>query len=213
MARFGLIVDLNRCTGCMTCVIACKQENLTRPGIQWNSVFELEDATVDHISYVRHACMHCDAPPCLEACAEDAISKRPDGIVMIDQKRCVGCGDCIDACPYGIPQLNPDKAYFPGKILPYEKNTAQHRIQLSGKASKCTLCAHRIDQGKKPVCVATCPSSAIIFGDLDDPESPIRKKLRESKQLLVSEGTHPKVSFIAPKNIIKLVEGKVAEFL
>ena len=93
MARYGLIVDLNICTGCMTCMLACKQENLTRPGIQWTKMLELESPTLDQITYVRQACMHCDDPPCVEACPSKAISKRADGIVLIDQKKCVGSRD------------------------------------------------------------------------------------------------------------------------
>jgi phenylacetyl-CoA:acceptor oxidoreductase subunit 1 len=94
MARYGIVVDLNRCTGCMTCVVACKQENLTRPGVWWNRVLELENESLDRITYLRYACMHCEDPPCVEACAVRAISKRVDGIVLIDHDRCVGAGDC-----------------------------------------------------------------------------------------------------------------------
>lgn len=211
MAKYGLIVDLNICTGCMTCVMACKQENLTKPGIQWNKVLELENPTLDQIVYVRQACMHCDNPPCVEACSAKAISKRADGIVLIDQKKCVGSKACIDACPYGVPRLNPKEEYFPGSILPYEKNVAPFRIQMAGKASKCTLCAHRVDRGKEPACVEGCPSKALIFGDLDDPKSAIRKRLWQSRQLLVEQGTHPKVSYIVPKNAFRPSEQRILE--
>ena len=73
MARYGMIVDLNKCTGCMTCVLACKQENLTGPGVFWNRILEIENETFDYIAYVRHACMHCDDPPCVGACSSGAI--------------------------------------------------------------------------------------------------------------------------------------------
>ena len=211
MARYGLIVDLNICTGCMTCVLACKQENLTRPGIQWAKILELENPALDRIAYVRKACMHCDDPPCLESCSAKAISKRADGIVLIDQKACVGCKDCVNACPYVVPRLNPEKEYFPGTALPYEKNAAPYRTQLAGKASKCTLCAHRVDKGKEPACVEGCPSKALTFCDLDDPKGPIRKGLGESRQLLAELGTHPKVSYIASKNAFKLTEERILE--
>lgn len=211
MARYGLIVDLNICTGCMTCVIACKQENLTRPGIQWAKMLELESPTLDQITYVRQACMHCDDPPCVEACPSKAISKRADGIVLIDQKKCVGSKNCIDACPYGVPRLNPKEEYFSGVSMPYERNAAPYRIQLAGKASKCTLCAHRIDKGKVPACVEGCPSNALLFGDLDDPKSEIRKRLWQSKQLLADQGSHPKVSYIVPKNAFRPSELRILE--
>jgi dimethyl sulfoxide reductase iron-sulfur subunit len=211
MARYGLIVDLNTCTGCMTCVLACKQENLTRPGVQWNRIMEIENATFDHITYMRHACMHCDDPPCVNACSSKAISKRADGIVLIDQKKCVGSRGCVDSCPYGVPRLNPKEEYFPGDTLPYEKNAPPFRVQIVGKATKCTLCAHRVDRGKEPACVEACPSKALIFGDLDDPKSAIRKRLWQSKQLLADQGTHPKVSFIIPRNLVKSSEQQIVE--
>jgi len=211
MARYGLIVDLNTCTGCMTCVLACKQENLTRPGVQWNRVLELENAALDHITYVRHSCMQCDDPPCMQNCPAKAITKRADGIVVIDQKKCIGCGGCVDSCPYGAPRLNTDQQYFPGETLPFEKDAAPFRVQLPGKSSKCTFCAHRIDQGKGPVCVESCPSKALTFGDLDDPQSAIRKKLWQSRQLLPKEGTHPKVSYVVPRNLVKSSEQRITD--
>jgi Fe-S-cluster-containing dehydrogenase component len=211
MARYGIIVDLNRCTGCMTCVLACKQENLTRPTIWWNKIFTLENISFDHITYVRHACMHCDDPPCVAACPVNAITKQENGIVLIDQKKCISSGECIKACPYGVIALNPDRDYFPGEKMPYEKTADAYRIQLPKKASKCTLCIHRIAVGKEPICVSGCPSKAMTFGDLDDPESPIRAKLWRSVQLMASKGTNPKVSYIAPRNLLKPTEQRIVE--
>ncbi|MGD9319900.1 MAG: 4Fe-4S dicluster domain-containing protein [Desulfobacteraceae bacterium] len=211
MARYGILLDLNRCTGCMTCVIACKQENLTRPGVWWNRVLELESESLDRIIYFRYACMHCDNPPCVEACPEHAIYKRPDGIVLIAQKKCQGHGECMKACPYGVIDVNPEQDYFPGQNLPFQGIEEAHRMHPPGKASTCTLCVHRIEQGKEPACVAECPSKVMVFGDLDDPGSPIREKLRKSEQLLASQGTHPKVSYIFPKNTSKKVEQRVME--
>jgi Fe-S-cluster-containing dehydrogenase component len=211
MARYGIIVDLNRCTGCMTCALACKEENLTRPSVWWNKIFEVENPSMDHITYLRHACMHCENPPCMASCPVNAISQRPDGIVLIDQKTCTGCGKCLKACPYGVISMNPEKNYFQGEQAPYEKTADGYRMQLPKKASKCTLCAHRIGQGKQPMCVSGCPSKAMTFGDLDDPASPIRKKLVQSVQLLPSKGTSPKVSYIVPKNLLKQAEKKVTE--
>jgi Fe-S-cluster-containing dehydrogenase component len=203
MARYGIVVDLNRCTGCMTCVIACKQENLTRPGVRWNRVLEYESRSLGRILYFRHACMHCDRPPCIEACPEHAISKRQDGIVLIDHEKCRGHGDCVTACPYGVIDINPMQDYFQGERLPFEGISGSHRVHPPGKASTCTLCVHRIEQGKKPTCVEACPSRAMVFGDLDDPYDSIQEKLRGSEQLLPSSGTRPKVFYIFPKGMSK----------
>ena len=121
MARYGIVVDLNRCTGCITCVVACKEENLTRPSVWWDKILEIENPSLDHITYLWHACMHCDNPPCVGACPAKAISKRQDGIVLIDQKVCNGCGDCIKACPYGVIAMNPTQNYFQGKRCPTKR--------------------------------------------------------------------------------------------
>ncbi|MDD5204787.1 MAG: 4Fe-4S dicluster domain-containing protein [Desulfobacterales bacterium] len=211
MARYGIIVDLNRCTGCMTCVLACKQENLTGPGIWWNKVFEVENEALDAVHYVRYACMHCDKPPCVEACPEKAIYKNADGVVLIDQEKCKGHGECIKACPYGVIEKNPSERYFPGPKLSFEEKSETFRIHHPGKAGKCTLCAHRIAEGREPACVAGCPSRAMIFGDLDDPESPIREKLWRSKFLLAGEKTDPKVSYVVPANFTEELEKRIVE--
>ena len=211
MARYGILIDLNRCTGCMTCVLACKQENLTRPKIWWNKILEIESDALDYPQFVRYACLHCDDPPCVTACPEKAIYKRPDGIVLIDHKKCKGHGECIPACPYGVIEKNPDEEYFPGVTLSAGEDTEAFRTHLPGKASKCTLCVHRVDEGREPACVVGCPSKVMTFGDLDDPDSPIREKLWKSKQLLESSGADPKVTYIIPRNLTEDLEQRVVE--
>jgi molybdopterin-containing oxidoreductase family iron-sulfur binding subunit len=193
----------------MTCVIACKEENLTRPGVWWNKVLQLEDETLQSILYFRYACMHCDNPPCVEACPEKAVYIHPDGIVLTDQDKCQGHGQCMDACPYGVIHMNPDREYFSGQSLPFQETSGAHRIHAPGKASTCTLCVHRIDQGREPACVTACPSKVMTFGDLDDPKSPIQDKLSNSEPLLASRETNPKVTYIIPKDLSKRIEERI----
>ena len=209
MAKYGIIVDLDRCTGCMTCVIACKQENLTRPTVWWNKILELESETLDEITYMRYACMHCENPPCLNACPHDAIYQRPDGIVLIDHESCDGCQACVPACPYGAIDINPDLDYFADQKLPFEEGKEPHRQHPPGKAGTCTLCVHRIEAGQAPICVSGCPSRAMIFGDCDDPDSLIHKKLGQSAPLLAAEGTHPKIRYICSDNLLKEIEARI----
>ncbi len=209
MARYGIVIDANRCTGCMTCVIACKQETLTRPGVWWNKVLDLESESLHRIIYFRFACMQCSNPPCMEACPEHAIYQRPDGIVLIDQEKCQGHGECVKACPYGLMDMNPGEEYFSGQVLPFERTREPRLVHPPGKASTCTMCAHRIDEGREPACVAGCPSKAMVFGDLDDPDSPIREKLLRSEPLLPSKGTDPKIFYIFPRNASKEAEERV----
>ena len=115
MTRYGIVVDLNRCVGCMTCVINCKEENLTRPGVWWNQILQVENEATDRITYVRYACMHCDDPPCAKACPNQAIYKRADGIILVDKEKCAGVGECMKACPYDVIIMTPDKDYFLGE--------------------------------------------------------------------------------------------------
>lgn len=210
MARYGMIVNVSLCTGCMTCVLACKQENLTGPGVQWCKVLQIENEETNSIIYARNACMHCDDAPCINACKSGAISRRKDSIVIIDQDRCQGDQDCVKTCPYGVISINSKETYF-DKPLPFEKNPVGYKAHQPGKASKCTLCVHRIDEGKLPICVEACQSQALIFGDLDDPNSEISKQIKESKTLLMNEGTKPKITYLTDDTNLKAIEQRVIE--
>lgn len=212
MAGYGLIVDAGRCSGCMTCVVACKQENLTGPGVFWNRVFQLEIGARNRISYFRYGCMHCDKPACAEACPEQAIYRRPDGIVLIDHQKCKGHGACVRACPYGVMDIDSGRQYFDGP-LPFETARDGYATPPPGKPSICTLCVHRVELGKEPACVEACPARALIFGDLEDPDSPIGKMVRRSGPLLPHKGLKPRVTYITEGNMLKLMEDKALERL
>jgi dimethyl sulfoxide reductase iron-sulfur subunit len=211
MARYGIVVDLNRCVGCMTCVINCKEENLTRPGVWWNQILQVENEPAQRITYLRYACMHCDDPPCAAACPNQAIHKRADGIVLVDKEKCAGAGECMKACPYDVIIMTPDKDYSAGEKAPYETAVAAHRIHTPGKASMCTLCYHRIDQGRQPACVAGCPSKAMIFGDLDDPDALIQLKRGRSQPMQAEAGSRPKVTYVFPEGLKDFIEKRVKE--
>ncbi len=159
MAQLGWSIDLGKCTGCGSCAIACKAENKTDPwhnqppdqttvtetrsdagypvhtSYRWVITRESGSYPSVSVDFVTTACNHCLDPACLKSCPVGAITKRDsDGIVLIDQSRCVGCKYCIFACPYGAPQYNAN----------------------TGKVEKCTFCVHRIDAGLEPACVTTC---------------------------------------------------------
>ncbi len=149
MGQLGWHVDLGRCTGCHSCAISCKTENNTPLGTDWRQVITQEGGTYPNPKriFVTMACFHCEKPSCLKACPVDAITKRAsDGIVTIDQDKCVGCKRCAWACPYGAPRLNEE----------------------TEKVEKCTFCIHRIDAGLKPACVTTCVGDALNFGEISD---------------------------------------------
>ncbi len=149
ISQKNIFVDLKYCIGCRACEVACKQENNIPVGIKWINVVKIGPRIVEdklQMDFVPMRCRHCAKPPCVDACPETAISKRPDGIVLIDQELCTGCMVCAEACPFGSIQLNPE----------------------TKSAQKCTLCVHLVDAGREPACVHTCPSKCLYFGDIND---------------------------------------------
>jgi Fe-S-cluster-containing dehydrogenase component len=145
MKDLSLIIDEESCWGCKTCEVACKQEMKTRDGVKLIRV--LEDSphqTGDRLDFVFRVkrCRHCEVPPCAEACPEAAITKRDDGIVVLEYDRCTGCRSCIDECPYGAIDFDGAK----------------------GVARKCNLCHHRVDKGLLPACADNvCLAHCIHF--------------------------------------------------
>lgn len=170
MARYGLVVDVEKCTGCHSCFLACKDEftgndylpiSVGQPknGHKWLNLKEVEQGfgTKIKVDYIPIMCQHCEDAPCI-AVSNGAIYRREDGIVIIDPEKAKGCKEIVNACPYGAIFWNQ------------EKNLPQ----------KCTMCAHMLDNGEKmPRCVEACPTGALVFGDLDDKNSEISKLLAE----------------------------------
>jgi molybdopterin-containing oxidoreductase family iron-sulfur binding subunit len=200
MPRYGMVIDLRRCVGCHTCTIACKVENSTGPDIFWAKVSDEEEGTYPLVRrrFLPRLCMHCQDPPCVEVCPTDASHQRKDGIVLIDYDKCVGCGYCIVACPYGARSRNGEmRGYFGDQLIPNEKlGYAKHQV---GVTEKCTFCAHRVETGEAPACVQICIAKARIFGDLDDPQSEVRQLIqtRRGNRLLTEMGTEPSVYYLS----------------
>lgn len=138
-------------------------------------------------------CNHCTNPPCVRVCPTKATFKREDGIVMMDMHRCIGCRFCMAGCPYGSRSFNW------GDPRPYIKNTnPTYPTRMKGVVEKCTFCTERLAEGKFPACVEACQSGALVFGDLENPESEVRKLLREHHTIRrkPSLGTGPNVYYI-----------------
>lgn len=144
----GFFIELDRCTGCRACQVACKTQNQVEVGPLWRRVTEIESGKYPSVAITNLSlsCMHCAKPACAAVCPTGAISKRSeDGIVVVDQTKCIGCRYCAFACPFGAPQFGS-----------------------SGLMQKCDLCLERTAQGKDPACVATCTTKALHSGTMEE---------------------------------------------
>jgi molybdopterin-containing oxidoreductase family iron-sulfur binding subunit len=199
--KYAMVIDLHKCVGCNACTVACKQENATAPGVFWTRVrqYEVGSYPLGRLRFLPLGCMHCQKAPCLESCPTGATFRRQDGLVLIDYSKCIGCQYCIMACPYEARTYSAGgpREYFTGQGFTQveEAGAGGHS---RGTVEKCTFCAHRLDQGKEPACVATCAAEARIFGDLDDKDSEVARLVADglAKPRLEELGTSPLVFFI-----------------
>lgn len=153
--RYGFVIDPARCIDCRACLVACRAQWNTPEGNTriWVHATGVRGQFPDlSQQFIPSQCHHCSDAPCLEACPTGATYRRDDGIVVIDEEACIGCGLCVNACPYGARFYNAEK----------------------GTADKCSACFTRVDRGEAPACVATCVGGARMFGDLNDPDSEVR---------------------------------------
>ncbi|MDY4162783.1 MAG: DMSO/selenate family reductase complex B subunit [Sutterella sp.] len=185
MTQKGFFIDLTRCAGCRTCSVACADLNNTPVGLNLRRVIEFEGGSWKKSAegtwrqdvfayYVSVGCNECADPACVKVCPTKAHFKRAeDGLVVIDQEKCIGCGMCARACPYGVPQLDAKR----------------------GKMLKCDGCVARTSRGMMPVCVESCPERALEFGDIDE--------LRRKHGLVDSVAPLPDAGITRPSIVIK----------
>ena len=176
--RWAMIVDLRRCVGCQSCSVSCAVENALPDG-SFRTVasdYEVVREGRPRRAVVPRLCNHCASPACTTVCPTGATYKRADGVVVVNNTRCVGCAACVQACPYDGRFIHP----------------------LTRTADKCTWCAHRIDRGLLPACVETCVGGARVFGDLNDPASAVSRLDREGplQALQPAAGTMPSVLYV-----------------
>ena len=176
--NFGFIIDNRKCIGCHACTVACKAEHEVPLGVNrtWVKYVEKGEYPNTRRLFSVMRCNHCEEAPCVEICPVSALYTRKDGIVDFDNRRCIGCKSCMQACPYDALYIDPE----------------------SHTAAKCNYCAHRIDIGLEPACVNVCPEHAIISGDMDNPQSEISHLLAREQVTArkVEKGTVPKLFYI-----------------
>lgn len=201
--RWGMVIDAGKCIGCRTCVIACKAENGTPPNIYFADFMQMEEGKgpLTRRMHLPKLCMHCKDPLCLKACPNGATQQREDGIVWIDQDKCMGCRACMEACPYEARFYfgkGDPKYYYPEGPTPYELQMEKKWGYQEGTVMKCSLCMHRLDEGKNPACVEACLTKCRIIGDLDDLESEVSMltATEGAIQLKPEAGTSPHVLYI-----------------
>jgi Fe-S-cluster-containing dehydrogenase component len=198
--RYGMVLDLAKCVGCHSCTVACRAEHGTPAGIQYHKVrkYEVGKYPAAKMKFLPMPCMHCQNPPCLEVCATGATYRRDDGLVLIDDKKCMGCKYCVLACPYESRQLVGviESFYSGNNPTPYE--VLKQRDFKKGVVCKCDFCAARLAAGHLPVCVETCPAQARDFGDIDDPGSQVSRLIAANggTPLRGELGTKPSVYYI-----------------
>lgn len=177
MARYIMLINSEHCMDCKACVVACQQRNGVPYGFHRNWVHETQSqASACGFKFQPGACMHCEDPSCVAACPTGATWKARDGVVHIDRSRCIGCGSCIEACPYH----------------------ARFRHPLTGTADKCDYCMGSTP-GETPACVAVCPMHCRTFGDLDDPSSAVAKIAATHKLVHIvpkGSGARPTLAYL-----------------
>jgi tetrathionate reductase subunit B len=180
--RYAFVIEVDRCIDCEACMIACNVENQVNVDHHrnWVKAAPLEGTLPNLVQdYVPGNCMHCENPPCVLVCPTGASYQRTDGLVLIDQAKCIGCQFCIAACPYG----------------------ARYFDETRRVVDKCTACVHRLDAGQPPACVETCVGGSRHLGDLNDPTSDVAKLLAtgRAKPFHPETGTQPNVYYISAR--------------
>jgi molybdopterin-containing oxidoreductase family iron-sulfur binding subunit len=216
--RYGMVIDTKRCVGCEACVVACKAENKTPPGVNYMLVTNntLGERPDDKPLFTAKPCFHCEKPPCVDVCPVSATFKRKkDGIVVVDYDRCIGCRYCQTACPYGARYFDFGENYHAETAegaynLPSPEynqfRPRTHDASPVGNVRKCTFCMHLQDEngeydkqaGRWPACAKTCTGHAIHFGDFKDSNSDVSRLIRERQPVRIKDelGAQPNVMYL-----------------
>jgi Fe-S-cluster-containing dehydrogenase component len=214
-----MVIDLSKCRNARECMKACQNHHQLRPEQHHINVLQMQDAEHTAPYYMPKPCQHCDNPPCTKVCPVNATFKRDDGIVLIDNERCIGCRFCIAACPYSARVFNwfepRDAEKYKGVTYNIEANVPQKK----GTISKCLFSADLLREGKQPSCVSACPNGVYWFGDRNEDavtngttKETVRFsdliKDKAATTLMEELGTVPRVYYLPPKDRAFPFEGE-----
>ena len=208
--KWVMVIDLARCDGCAKCMEGCSKMHFVPPDRQWIKVLRMQDSENAAPYFFPQPCYHCDNPPCTKVCPVDATFKRSDGIVLIDNERCIGCRFCMAACPYGARSFNWGHPHDPPEALAQPYSPEHGYPRRVGTVEKCDFCPDLAAQGKLPACVTSCPMAAIYYGDQN--EDAVTNSHGETRRFseLIRKGagyqhieeldTQPRVYYLPPRN-------------
>jgi molybdopterin-containing oxidoreductase family iron-sulfur binding subunit len=209
--RWVMVIDLSKCRNARQCIHACQEAHQLRPEQFHMNTLQMQDTANTAPYHMPKNCQHCDNPPCVAVCPVDATYKRQDGIVLIDNVRCIGCRFCMAACPYSARIFNWVEPIDAEKHAGETYNVELNVPQKLGTVSKCLFSADHCREGKLPYCVSACPNGVYYFGDENEDavtNGTTKETVRFSKllrdnggyQLLTELGTKPRVYYLPPKN-------------
>jgi molybdopterin-containing oxidoreductase family iron-sulfur binding subunit len=209
--KFVMVVNLAKCAHALQCQKSCQKHHQLSSDDKWLKVFKMQDSGNSAPYWMPKPCFHCDKPPCVKVCPVDATFKRSDGIVLIDNERCIGCRFCMAACPYSAREFNwgePNSdTVSSAASLNYSPETSVPRKK--GTVEKCDFCPDMLRLGKLPHCVSACPNGVYYFGDINEDtvtngvETVRFSQLIKDKagyRYLESLGTDPSVYYLPPVN-------------
>jgi Fe-S-cluster-containing dehydrogenase component len=205
--KFVMVIDLAHCHNLKKCQEACNHAHMVQDHQNWIKVYPMQEAENTSPYWQPSTCMHCDEPPCVKVCPVDATFKRQDGIVLIDNERCIGCRFCMAACPYSTRVFNWDKPLLPPEALNLQYSPETSCPPKIGTVSKCDFCPDMTRKGELPHCVSACPNGVFYFGDMNEDvvtngsETVRFSELirdRSGYRLMEDLGTKPSVYYLPP---------------
>lgn len=213
--KFVMVIDLARCKNALKCVDACNKHHHITGKNAWLKVYKMQESKNTAPYWMPSTCQHCDQPACVTVCPVDATFKRRDGLVLVDNERCIGCRFCMAACPYSARVFNweqPDQGEITMNLdMAQHNSTPEHagKPSIKGTVDKCDFCPHAIAKGELPHCVTSCPNGVFYFGDkyedtVTNGDETVRlSKLLEDKagyRLMEGLNTQPSIFYLPPKD-------------